>query len=214
MAGKRRAAFVPVAGLHHARRDCASGFCVLSDIGVVIEMLKRDYGLSRIAYVDIDAHHGDGVLYSFNADPGVFIADIHQQGIFPMTGEADETGLGEAAGSKLNLPLDSGAGDAEFFAAWAQAEAFIRASDPQLVIFQCGVDSLAGDPLTSLNLSTACHAHAAGALMRLAAEHCDGRLLVMGGGGYQLENIAAGWCAVLAAMKAEMVAADANESSL
>ena len=70
------------------------------------------------------------------------------------------------------------------------------------MILQCGVDSLAGDPLTSLNLTSACHAHAAGALMRLAGDCCDGRLLVMGGGGYQLDNIAAGWCAVVEAMRA------------
>ena len=206
MTGEGRAAFVPIAGLHHARRDCASGFCVFSDIGVVIEMLKREYGLSRIAYVDIDAHHGDGVLYPFNDDPTVFIADIHQQGIFPLTGEEEETGLGAATGTKLNLPLDSGADDADFFAAWQRAEAFIDACEPQFVILQCGVDSLAGDPLTSLNLSTDCHAQATTALMRLAARHCDGRLLVMGGGGYQLDNIAAGWCAVLEAMRAAMPA--------
>ena len=204
MAGEGRAAFVPIAGLHHARRDCAAGFCVFSDIGVVIEWLKREYGLSRIAYVDIDAHHGDGVLYSFNDDPGVFIADIHQQGIYPLTGEEEEAGQGEAEGTKLNLPLDSGADDADFFAAWQRAEAFIEACEPQLVMLQCGVDSLAGDPLTSLNLSIACHAQATRALMRLAGRHCGGRLLVMGGGGYQLDNIAAGWCAVLETMRAEM----------
>src|SRR3569623_749320 len=80
MAGACRRAFVPIAGLHHARRDAAAGFCVFNDCGVVIETLRAEYGLARIAYVDIDAHHGDGVFYAFEDDPGIFIADIHVDG--------------------------------------------------------------------------------------------------------------------------------------
>jgi len=201
MDGQGSRAFVPIAGLHHSLRGRASGFCVFNDIGVVIEVLKHDYGLTRIAYVDIDAHHGDGVLYPYNDDPTVFIVDIHQQGIFPMTGEAEETGIGAGAGTKLNLPLEAGAGDAAFFRAWSQAEPFLRACEPEFVILQCGADSLAGDPLTSLDLSTNCHAHAARWLRGLAEECCSGRLLAMGGGGYDLDNIAAGWCAVVEALR-------------
>ncbi len=199
MAGDGRA-FVPIAGLHHARPDTAAGFCVFNDIGLVIQVLKQDYGLTRIAYADIDAHHGDGVLYPFYDDPAVFIVDLHQEGIYPGTGDAEETGGGAARGTKRNFPLPAGATDRDFMVAWEQAEAFLAACEPEFVILQCGADSLAGDPITSLSLSPACHAHAAGRLAALADRCCDGRLLGLGGGGYNLDNIGAGWSAVVAAM--------------
>jgi len=107
MAGTRRRAFAPIAGLHHAARDRAAGFCVFNDCGIVIEALRRRHGLKRIAYVDIDAHHGDGVYYGFEDDPGVIFADIHESGdtLYPGTGSIAETGRGAAIGTKLNLPL-------------------------------------------------------------------------------------------------------------
>jgi acetoin utilization protein AcuC len=161
----------------------AAGFCVFSDIGVVIEILKRDYGLTRIAYVDIDAHHGDGVMYPFYEDPTVFGVDLHQEGIYPMTGDADETGRGPGEGSKRNFPLPEGATDQDFMVAWEQGEAFLAKHRPEFIILQCGADSLKGDPITSLNLTPACYAHAARRMVRLAGRCCDGRLLAMGGGG-------------------------------
>ncbi len=85
--------------------------CVFDDCGVVIELLRARYGLTRIAYVDIDAHHGDGVFYAFESDPAVIFADLHEDGahLYPGTGSADETGKGEAAGTKLNIPMPPGA---------------------------------------------------------------------------------------------------------
>ncbi|MES1196881.1 MAG: acetoin utilization protein AcuC, partial [Steroidobacter sp.] len=82
MSGETRRAFIPIAGLHHAARDRAAGFCVFNDIGVAIELLRRQYGIRRIAYVDIDAHHGDGVFYAYNRDPELMFADIHEDGRF------------------------------------------------------------------------------------------------------------------------------------
>src|SRR5687767_9885277 len=95
MAGRARRAFIPIAGLHHAARGGAAGFCVFNDCGVAIEMLRR-MGLKRIAYVDIDAHHGDGVYYGFESDPDLIFADIHEDGhyLYPGTGRADEVGSG------------------------------------------------------------------------------------------------------------------------
>ncbi len=92
------------------------------------------------------------------------------------------------------------AGDDRFFAAWEQAEAFIDRQRPEFILFQCGADSIAGDPITHLRYTPAAHAHAAQRLCALAARHCDGRLLAMGGGGYNRDNLARAWCAVLAAM--------------
>ena len=201
MEGRARRAFVPIAGLHHASRSHAAGFCVFNDCGVVIEMLKRRYGLSRIAYVDIDAHHGDGVFYSFEDDPAVVFADIHEDGrfLYPGTGAAGETGVGAARGTKLNLPLMPGAGDEEFYAAWSQVEAHLERFRPEFIVFQCGADSLKGDPITHLQFSEQAHAHAAARLVEIAGRHADGRILGVGGGGYNRRNIARAWTRVVRA---------------
>lgn len=194
-------AFVPIGGLHHAARDRAAGFCVFNDIGIAIEWLRmRD--VRRIAYVDIDAHHGDGVFYAYEDDPEIFVADIHQDGrtLYPGTGHAAETGKGDAAGTKLNLPLAAGAGSEDFREAWKKAEAFIDASEPEFIILQCGADSIAGDPLTALRLAADDHGFVAARLRELAATHANGRLLALGGGGYNRANLAAAWCAVVKAL--------------
>lgn len=201
MSGRCRRAFVPIAGLHHAGRDRAAGFCVFNDCGVVVEYLRRSHGLERVAYVDIDAHHGDGVYYAFEDDPSVVIADIHEDGrfLYPGTGAASEAGRGAAAGTKLNLPLAPGAGDAEFMAAWDRIEEHLERHRPQFILFQCGADSLAGDPITHLALSEAAHAHAARRLCAIAARHAEGRVLGMGGGGYNRGNLARAWTGVVRA---------------
>jgi acetoin utilization protein AcuC len=201
MEGRARRAFVPIAGLHHAGRAHAAGFCVFNDIGVVVESLKREHGLGRIAYVDIDAHHGDGVYYAFEDDPALIVADTHEDGrfLYPGTGAADEIGTGKAVGCKLNLPLPPGAGDAEFMAAWPVVEAHLERHAPEFVILQCGADSLAGDPITHLGLTESSHAHAAARLCGLAERHASGRILAFGGGGYNRRNIARAWTRVVQA---------------
>jgi acetoin utilization protein AcuC len=195
-------AFVPIAGLHHARRDGAAGFCVFNDIGVLIEWLRAEHGIQRIAYVDIDAHHGDGVYYGFDTDPGVIFADVHEDGrfLYPGTGAASETGRDGAVGTKLNLPLPTGADDAAFHTVWPRVEAFVRAARPAFVILQAGADSVSGDPLTHLQFSPSVHGYAANRLRALAEEFCDGRFIALGGGGYNRANIASAWCEVVAAM--------------
>jgi acetoin utilization protein AcuC len=197
-----RHALVPIAGLHHARRDSAAGFCVFNDCGVAIETLRAEYGVRRIAYVDIDAHHGDGVFYSFEADPDLIFVDLHEDGryLYPGTGMAAETGKGAAQGTKLNIPMPPGSQDEQFFAAWEMAERFIESRRPEFILFQCGADSLAGDPITHLQYSPAAHRHAAQRLCRLAERHCQGRLLALGGGGYNRDNLARAWTGVLQAL--------------
>ncbi|MBL3600860.1 MAG: acetoin utilization protein AcuC [gamma proteobacterium endosymbiont of Lamellibrachia anaximandri] len=199
--GNCRRAFVPIAGLHHACRDSAAGFCVFNDCGVAIETLRRVHGIRRVAYVDIDAHHGDGVFYAFEDDPDLIFVDLHEDGryLYPGTGSVTETGRGDAKGTKLNIPMPPEADDTEFFQTWEVAESFIDRAQPDFILFQCGADSLAGDPITDLRYSCDAHRHAASRLRRLAQRHCDGRLLALGGGGYNLENLAAAWCAVVEA---------------
>jgi acetoin utilization protein AcuC len=201
MVGSARRAFVPIAGLHHAVRGGAAGFCVFNDCGVAIEVLRRRFGVRRIAYVDIDAHHGDGVFYGFESDPDLLFADTHEDGryLYPGTGAAQETGTGEAKGTKLNLPLSPGAGDAEFLAAWEQIEGYLAAARPEFILFQCGADSVEGDPITHLRFSPAAHAHAAGRLCALADEFGHGRVVGMGGGGYNRDNLGRAWTGVVQA---------------
>lgn len=202
MQGDCRKAFQPIGGLHHAARGNASGFCVFNDCGVVVEHLRRQYGLQRIAYVDIDAHHGDGVYYGFEDDPGLIFADIHEDGrfLFPGTGAAQETGTGDAQGSKLNIPLPPGAGDTEFFEVWGQVEDFLEQHKPEFILLQCGADPLMGDPITHLRFSEQPHREATLSLARIADRHCQGRLLASGGGGYNRQNIGIAWTAVLRAL--------------
>jgi acetoin utilization protein AcuC len=192
-------AFNPIGGLHHARRDTAGGFCVFNDIGIAILTARKKYGLKRIAYVDIDAHHGDGVFYEFEDDPLLFFADIHEDGrhLYPGTGFAFETGKGSAAETKINLPLEPGGGDKEFFEAFARVEKFVDDAKPELIILQCGADGLAGDPITHLQYTPRAHAHAAGILHGLAHKHCKGRIIALGGGGYNRANIGAAWTEVV-----------------
>jgi acetoin utilization protein AcuC len=199
MRGEARRAFVPIAGLHHASRSHAAGFCVFNDCGVVAEMLRRRHGLQRVAYVDIDVHHGDGVYYSFEEDPFLVFADVHEDGrfLYPGTGAARENGLGAGRGSKLNIPMMPGAGDEDFFEAWGRVEAHLEQHQPEFIIFQCGADSLEGDPLAHLRYTEEAHAHAARRLVDIAERHARGRVLGLGGGGYNRENLAKAWTRVV-----------------
>jgi len=202
VSGESPRVFIPIAGLHHGRRDGAAGFCAFNDCGVIIETLRREYGIQRVAYIDIDAHHGDGVFYAFEDDPDVGFADLHEDGrfLYPGTGFAAETGKGRAAGTKLNIPLDPGSDDAAFHRAWPRVEEYLRAFKPQIILLQAGADSIAGDPLTHMQFSPAAHGHAAARLVSLADEFCDGRIIAMGGGGYNRNNLALGWNEVVKAL--------------
>ena len=202
MSGRFARTFVPIAGLHHARRSGAAGFCVFNDVGVLIETARKQYGLRRIAYVDIDAHHGDGVFYAFEDDPDVCVADIHEDGrfLYPGTGATSETGTGTAAGTKHNFPMPPGADDADFARVWPDIEEIVRAARPELILLQAGADSIAGDPLTHLQFTPEAHANATARLCALADEYCNGRFIALGGGGYNRSNLALTWNAVVTAM--------------
>jgi acetoin utilization protein AcuC len=204
MAGECVRTFQPIGGLHHARRDHAAGFCVFNDLGVVIETLRSRYGIGRVAYVDIDVHHGDGIFYAFEDDPDLIFADIHEDGnhLYPGTGREDETGTGAAKGTKLNIPLAPRSGDREFMQVWRRVVAHLTRFEPEFVVFQCGADGLKGDPLAHLEYSPATHAHAAHSLVQIARRFSKGRLMAFGGGGYDRNNLAKAWSAVLRAIAA------------
>jgi acetoin utilization protein AcuC len=185
-------------GWHHARRERAGGFCVFNDIGVSIEYLKSVKEGVKIYYVDIDAHHGDGVYYSFEADPDVYIFDIHESGYFlyPGTGFEHEVGVGEAVNTKRNIALSPNSGDDELLRYIEEAYEFGYESQPDLIILQGGLDGLEGDPLTHLRYSVDGYLRAVRRIFELAINLGIG-LVFLGGGGYQPDVVARTWLRIL-----------------
>lgn len=190
--------FNPVGGLHHARPDRSAGFCVFNDIGVTIELL-RSKGVTRVLYVDIDVHHGDGVFYPYEYDRGVFIFDVHESGrfLYPGTGTEGERGEGRAEGTKMNIPLLPGEGDERIKDIMPRLEEFATRARPEFVILQCGADSIAGDPIGGLKFSEKFHSSVAKALHGVAHRECNGRMVALGGGGYDPGNCARAWTSVV-----------------
>lgn len=178
-------------GLHHAHRDRAAGFCVYNDPAIGIAWaLARDPGL-RIAYIDIDAHHGDGVQEAFWNEPRVLTVSIHESGhyLYPGTGFAGETGGPDAPWSALNVPMNPRAGDDEYLAAFDGLVApAVRAFAPDLLVTQNGADALSTDPLTTLGLTLGGYRDLVLRLAALSTELTGGRMVAHGGGGYSWER--------------------------
>ena len=150
----------------------------------------RSFG--KVAYLDIDAHHGDGVMYGFYESGRVLDIDFHQDGrtLFPGTGHLRETGSGDGAGLKVNLPMPPGAGDEVLIPAFRRVvPAMLRSFRPDLIILQHGVDGHAGDRLAGLRYGPSGYATVLRELLALADELCRGRILVTGGGGYTPSNV-------------------------
>jgi acetoin utilization protein AcuC len=178
-------------GLHHAMPDRASGFCIYNDVAVGIRWLL-DQGAQRVAYVDVDVHHGDGVEAIFRDDPRVLTISLHETGkfLFPGTGFATDVGGEGAEGSAVNVPLPPGTADAGWLRAFhAVVPDLVREFDPDVLVTQHGCDSHAEDPLAHLMLSVDGQRAAYVALHELAHEVADGRWVATGGGGYALVDV-------------------------
>jgi acetoin utilization protein AcuC len=178
-------------GLHHAMSDHASGFCVYNDPAIAITALL-DQGLERVAYVDIDVHHGDGVQAAFYNDPRVLTISLHEHPatLFPGTGRPSETGGPDADGYAVNVALPAGTPDAGWLRAFhAIVPPLVRAFGPQLLVSQHGCDTHWMDPLANLRLTVDGQRAAHAAIHRLAHEAADGRWLLTGGGGYELVQV-------------------------
>ena len=178
-------------GLHHAMAGMASGFCIYNDPAVAIAWLLEQ-GVERVAYVDIDVHHGDGVQAAFWDDPRVLTISIHESGrtLFPGTGFPDEVGGAGAEGTAVNVALPAGTGDDGWLRALhAVALPLVRAFAPSYLFSQHGCDSHALDPLANLLVSVDGQRVAHAALHELAHEVCEGRWIATGGGGYELVRV-------------------------
>src|SRR5712671_1568140 len=189
-------AFHFAGGLHHAFPDRASGFCYVNDAVLAI-MRLRARGF-RVAYVDIDAHHGDGVQFAFYDDPNVLTVSTHERGdrLFPGTGFVAEMGEGDGLGYAVNLPLQPLTDDAVYEPAFeAVVPPLVTAFRPDALVIQLGIDSHRTDPLTHLSLTVQGFIRAVRRLLPLAP-----RVVALGGGGYDLANVARAWTAAWAAM--------------
>lgn len=187
LAAQGRIVHCPGGGTHHGRRDRASGFCFLND--PVLGLLTwLDLGLDNIVYLDIDAHHGDGVQDAFHDDPRVLTISLHESGRWPFTGAAHD----QAGGAARNFPLPAGCNDSEFSYVMTQAVLpLIEARRPQAIMLQAGADGLEEDPLAKLSLSNNTHRAVVRTLMGLAP-----RLVVLGGGGYNPWTVGRCWALI------------------
>jgi acetoin utilization protein AcuC len=189
--GRAEHAFNPAGGLHHAMPEASSGFCVYDDPAVAIAwMLER--GVERIAYVDVDVHHGDGPQAIFYREPRVLTISIHESGryLFPGTGFVDERGAGEGEGTAINVPLPPYTSDEGWLRAFREiVPDAVRSFSPDILVTQLGCDTHHTDPLAHLALSTRAYREAAAALHELAHDAAGGRWVATGGGGYQWARV-------------------------
>jgi acetoin utilization protein AcuC len=191
LSGRSEHAFNPAGGLHHALPERASGFCVYDDPAVAIAWLL-DQGVERVAYVDVDVHHGDGPQTIFYRDPRVLTISLHQNGrtLFPGTGFVHELGAGEAEGTKVNVPLPPFTGDQMWLMAFEEiVPPLVLGWKPEVLVTQLGCDTHATDPLANMELTTDAYRRAATILHELAHEAAGGRWVATGGGGYQWASV-------------------------
>src|SRR5919202_3210911 len=178
-------------GLHHAMPARASGFCVYNDAALALRTL-REAGARRVAYVDVDVHHGDGVERIFWDDPSVLTISLHETGrvLFPGTGHAGDVGGPDAQGCAVNVAFPPGTGDAGWLRAFhAEVPPLLRAFEPDALVTQHGCDSHALDPLAHMALSLDAQRASYAALHDLAHEFAGGRWRALGGGGYEVVDV-------------------------
>lgn len=178
-------------GLHHGFRGKASGFCIYNDSSVAIKYLQNKYN-ARVLYVDTDAHHGDGVQWSFYDDPDVCTLSIHETGryLFPGTGNVNERGQGKGYGYSFNIPVDAFTEDESWLDAYTQslrevAEFF----KPDVILTQNGADSHYYDPLTHLSATMKIYREIPKLAHEIAHQYCGGKWIAVGGGGYDIWRV-------------------------
>jgi acetoin utilization protein AcuC len=200
--GRADQAFVAGGGLHHAMANRAAGFCVYNDTAVAIQALLDD-GAERVAYVDIDVHHGDGTQWIFFEEPRVLTCSVHETGryLFPGTGAMAERGIGSAEGTAVNVPLPPYAGDRPYLR--AIEEVIVPAVvdfEPDVIVTQDGADPHHADPLAHLQVTMATFPRVYRVLHELAREAAAGRWVALGGGGYTFDVVPRAWTLLFAEM--------------
>ncbi len=190
-------------GFHHALPKMASGFCILNDLAIGIKHLLKRPECRRVLYLDIDAHHADGVQTIFSSDPRVLNISIHEDGryLFPGSGFEDDIGSGEGTGFVVNVPLPPYTGDASYLYAFNEiVPPLIRSYKPYVTITQLGADAHFMDPLTHLSVSTRTYEEIGTAIDENTRKYCGERWIAVTGGGYDILTCSRVWTLMLAKM--------------
>src|SRR5215217_3511176 len=177
---------------HHAEANRAMGFCFFNNIAVAAAHARAN-GLDRVAIVDYDVHHGNGTQWSFYSDPSVLFISSHQFPYYPGTGAASEIGNGPGTGFTINLPLAAGATDADYDLVYSRVTIpVLKAFKPQLILISAGYDAYMDDPLGGMRLTSSCFGRLTAMIAAAADECCDGRVVAVTEGGYDLQGLAEG----------------------
>lgn len=210
----------PAGGMHHAHPDRAAGFCVFNDLAIAARLLQRRHGIERIAIIDIDGHHGDGTQHIFY-DEKVLTISLHRygKGFYPGTGSEREIGRGEGYGYSINVPLPANTPDEAYLQAFRTVvKEALDAYRPEFILHQFGTDAHFGDSLVDLSLTTKAYESIAEFTHDLAHKHSDGRYVVTGGGGYNIDAARRIWaiaaCAISGAFPYEPEALHHMQDSL
>jgi acetoin utilization deacetylase AcuC-like enzyme len=174
---------------HHAERNRAMGFCLFNNVAIAAAH-ARARGVARVAIVDYDVHHGNATQWSFYEDPSVLFVSSHQFPFYPGTGAADQIGSGAGLGRTVNFPLAAGAADADFEKIYAAAAGVLRQFEPELVLISAGFDAHTDDPLGGMRVSTPMFGRLTGIIAAVANDCCDGRVVAVTEGGYDLAALA------------------------
>jgi acetoin utilization deacetylase AcuC-like enzyme len=186
--GTRALAMVRPPG-HHAERNRAMGFCLFNNIAVGAAY-ARAKGLSKVAIVDYDVHHGNGTQWAFYDNPSVLFLSSHQYPFYPGTGAADEIGTGAGAGFTVNFPVDAGGTDADFEKLYDAAASVLERFRPELILLSAGYDAHRDDPLGGMRVTTAQFARLTAKICSVADTCCSGRVVAVTEGGYDLAALA------------------------
>ena len=199
--GKATKAISIGGGLHHAKAGYGEGFCIYNDVVIAARYAMMKYELERILILDTDAHAGNGTCEAFYADPRVLFIDLHQSGIYPDTGWVEEVGEGEGEGFTINIPLESGTGDASYEKIFDEIVfPLAKEFQPQLIIRNGGSDPHFADSLTGMGLTLAGFWMIGDKLKQLSAEICDGRSVDLICSGYNLEVLPKAWVSLIAGL--------------
>ncbi|MBV9864398.1 MAG: histone deacetylase [Abitibacteriaceae bacterium] len=183
---------------HHAETNRAMGFCLFNNIACAARYAQRQHGLERVAILDWDVHHGNGTQEIFYEDPSAFFFSVHQAPLFPYQGWREERGRGAAIGTTMNVPLSAGQGDDEYAQVWELLAEPVQEFAPQMIFISAGFDAHARDPLGGMRVSAAGFRHLMQQTKTWAEQLCDGRIVCVLEGGYDLDGLSESVAATLA----------------